>query len=46
MAIRKRRWTTEKSGERREAWVVDYFDQAGKRRLKTSEPKEKRTHGR
>jgi integrase len=35
MAIRKRRWTSEKSGERREAWVVDYTDQAGKRRLKT-----------
>lgn len=34
MAIRKRVWTTP-SGAAREAWVVDYVDVAGKRRLKT-----------
>ncbi len=33
MSIRKRTWTT-KEGEQT-AWVVDYKDQAGKRRLKT-----------
>src|ERR1700722_2437347 len=31
--IRKRRWTAR--GEERIAWVVDYFDQAHKRRLKS-----------
>lgn len=34
MSIRKRGWKTAK-GEAKEAWVVDYVDQAGKRRLKT-----------
>lgn len=34
MSIRKRCWTTAK-GEQKEAWVVDYVDQAKKRRLKT-----------
>ena len=34
MAIRKRKWTTS-DGDAREAWVFDYVDQAGKRRLKT-----------
>ena len=34
MSIRKRTWTSPK-GEKKEAWVVDYVDQAGKRRLKT-----------
>ncbi len=34
MSVRKRAWTTSK-GEQKEAWVVDYVDQAGKRRLKT-----------
>jgi integrase len=34
MSIRKRTWKTAK-GEAKEAWVVDYVDQAGKRRLKT-----------
>ncbi len=38
MSIRKRKWTTSK-GERKEAWVVDYVDQAGKRHLKTFEKK-------
>jgi hypothetical protein len=33
-SIRKREWTT-RTGERKEAWVVDYVDQHGKRRLKT-----------
>jgi integrase len=34
MSVRKRAWTTSK-GEEKEAWVVDYVDQTGKRRLKT-----------
>jgi integrase len=34
MSLRKRAWTTSK-GEHKEAWVVDYVDQTGKRRLKT-----------
>src|SRR5262245_45332779 len=34
MAIRKRIWKT-KSGEQREAWVVDYYDQAGERHVET-----------
>ena len=39
MSVRKRAWTTSK-GEQKEAWVVDYVDQGGKRRLKTF-PKKK-----
>ena len=38
MSIRKRSWTTSK-GERKEAWVADYVDQAGKRHLKTFDRK-------
>ncbi|HEV7247970.1 MAG TPA: tyrosine-type recombinase/integrase [Shinella sp.] len=34
MSVRKRTWTTPK-GEEKSAWVVDYFDTTGKRRLKT-----------
>ena len=34
MSVRKREWTTPK-GENKSAWVVDYVDMAGKRRLKT-----------
>lgn len=34
MAVRLRKWTTA-SGEDRSAWVVDYLDGRGKRRLKT-----------
>jgi integrase len=34
MSIRKRTWETAK-GDAKEAWVVDYVDQGGKRRLKT-----------
>lgn len=34
MSVRKREWTSPK-GEQKSAWVVDYFDMAGKRRLKT-----------
>lgn len=34
MSVRKREWVTPK-GEAKSAWVVDYFDTAGKRRLKT-----------
>jgi integrase len=34
VSIRKRTWTTRR-GEQKEAWVVDYADQNGTRRLKT-----------
>jgi integrase len=34
MSVRKRTWKTA-AGEERQAWIVDYADQAGKRRLKT-----------
>jgi integrase len=34
MSVRKREWTTPK-GEAKAAWVVDYTDTTGKRRLKT-----------
>jgi integrase len=34
MSIRKRTWKTAK-GDAKEAWIVDYSDQAGKRRMKT-----------
>lgn len=34
MSVRKRNWTTAK-GEEKTAWVVDYVDGKGKRRLKT-----------
>lgn len=34
MSVRKRRWTTPK-GIEKEAWVVDYIDTKGTRRLKT-----------
>jgi integrase len=34
MSVRKRTWRNSK-GEAKEAWVVDYVDQAGRRRLKT-----------
>jgi hypothetical protein len=36
--VKKRTWVT-KRGESREAWVVDYSDQFGVRRLKTFELK-------
>jgi integrase len=38
MSIRKRVW--ESKGEKKTAWVVDYVDQLGKRRLKTFKLKE------
>jgi integrase len=34
MSVRKRKWTT-RSGDAREAWVVDYIDQHGERHLET-----------
>ena len=34
MAVRKRIWKT-KTGEPREAWIVDYTDQAGDRHIET-----------
>ena len=33
MSIRKRTWTA--AGETKSAWVIDYVDQSGNRRLKT-----------
>lgn len=38
MSIRKREWKTSK-GEPREAWIVDYVDQLGKRHIRTFERK-------
>lgn len=38
MSVRKRSWGTQ--GAQKEAWVVDYVDSQGKRRLKTF-PKKK-----
>jgi len=38
MSVRKRKWRTAK-GEDREAWIVDYVDQHGRRLLKTFERK-------
>jgi integrase len=38
MSVRKRTWTTAK-GETKEAWVVDYVDQKGKRHIKTFDRK-------
>jgi integrase len=38
MSVRKRVWSTQ-AGPQREAWVVDYMDQQGKRRLKTFKKK-------
>ena len=34
MSVRKRTWTTSQ-GERKEAWIVDYFDQDGDRHIRT-----------
>jgi integrase len=34
MSVRKRRWITNK-GEAKEAWIVDYVDQAGDRHIQT-----------
>jgi hypothetical protein len=38
MSVRKRQWKT-RSGEQREAWVVDYFDADGDRHIETFERK-------
>ncbi len=40
MSVRKRTWTTPR-GEERSAWVVDYTDTTGKRRLKSFKLKKK-----
>jgi|GEM_PF-5889678 len=37
-SIRKRLWNDQR-GTERSAWVVDYFDQAGKRRQRTFKTK-------
>jgi integrase len=34
MSVRKRRWVT-RSGEEREAWIVDYVDREGERHIET-----------
>ncbi len=34
MSVRKRKWIT-RSGEEREAWIVDYVDQDGERHIET-----------
>ena len=34
MSVRKRKWVT-RSGEEREAWMVDYVDQQGERHIET-----------
>jgi len=39
MAVRKRSWTTPR-GLRKEAWIVDYRDQQGARRIHTFARKE------
>ena len=41
MSVRKRKWKTG-SGEEREAWIVDYFDQAGDRHIETFDRKTRR----
>lgn len=38
MSVRKRTWTNPK-GERKEAWIVDYADQAGERHIQTFDRK-------
>ena len=38
MSVRKRKWTT-RSGEAKEAWIVDYFDGQGARHIQTFERK-------
>ena len=38
MSVRKRKWTT-RTGEEREAWIVDYTDQQGERHIETFERK-------
>jgi integrase len=43
MSIRKRAWAT-KSGERREAWIVNYSDTAGNRRIATFDRKRDAEH--
>jgi integrase len=37
--VRKREWTPRSGGEARTAWVADYFDQSGKRHIKTFKTK-------
>jgi integrase len=43
MSIRKRSWTT-RQGEAREAWIVDYVDQHGRRHIKTFKRKKDADH--
>ena len=38
MSVRKRKWTT-RSGEVKEAWIVDYVDQVGDRHIETFKKK-------
>jgi integrase len=39
MSVRKRKWKTPRSGEEREAWIVDYLDQHGERHIETFDKK-------
>jgi hypothetical protein len=39
VSVRKRTWTT-RLGEAREAWIVDYTDQQGRRHIRTFDRKE------
>ncbi len=43
MSVRKRAWATA-AGIQKEAWVVDYVDQVGKRQLKTFSKKKAADH--
>jgi hypothetical protein len=45
MSVRMRKWTTAK-GEAKEAWVVNYTDGSGVRRMKTFERVSRRQQGR
>jgi integrase len=38
MSVRKRKWIT-RTGETKEAWIVDYFDQGGQRTIRTFDRK-------
>lgn len=43
MSVRKRKWTT-RSGEAKEAWIVDYVDQKGERHIETFAKKADAAH--
>lgn len=39
MSVRKRKWKVKRTGEIKEAWIVDYVDQQGERTIETFERK-------